>query len=437
MKKIVLSLSIISLVLNCSSDRSSDDFVATTTTTTQPVREETPKTEAPKEEEPAKEEAPKEEEPAKEEAKVSITATGRTSYQNIVILVGYRSGNVFVEETRQALSNNGKATIDLSKYVNKTMHLKAVEINGNTMKDVSDVRQITLTPNKTQNITLAIKPVEVQKVYNANITVNKNGKPLANTKVYALTRLQAVSVKLTIPMTGSEALKNMPSATTNSSGVAKFTNLENSDAINGQYEFVVITQEPTTTPPLIQGKYESVSLTLDGINVGAGTINFNQTKVLINFNAGTGTYTGLIKLLGNGEPRAYTILNGKLELYDLPAGNYTIENAVSGRCEAFSPNAITVREKADNVYNISVNKIDTGKLTLNNNSTNPYTVTITYADNKKEEFVMSGKTTKSVDAKIGSTKVAYKQNSGYLIYPTTGDKTAQIKCGETATISFP
>lgn len=414
MKKIVLSLSIISLVLNCSSDRSSDDFVATTTTTTQPVKEETPKT----------------------EAKVSITATGRTSYQNIVILVGYRSGNDFVEETRQALSNNGKATIDLSKYVNKTMHLKAVEINGNTMKDVSDVRQITLTPNKTQNITLAIKPVEVQKVYNANITVNKNGKPLANTKVYALTRLQAIPAKLKIPMTGSEALKNMPSATTNSSGVAKFTNLENSDAINGQYEFVVITQEPTTTPQMIQGKYESVSLTLDGINVGAGTINFNQTKVLINFNAGTGTYTGLIKLLGNGEPRAYPILNGKLELYDLPAGNYTIENAVSDRCEAFSPNAITVREKEDNVYNIRVTKSNMGTLTLENKSTHAYKVTITDVDGKEEKFTMNGGSSKTLNVKVGTAKIYVEQDVWYNVGQHNYTFTQEIQCGSN-TRCFP
>lgn len=254
MKKTLILLGVLALILPSCSDR--DDTVTTQETTTSTTTTTTPTT------------------PTKQEAKVSITASGRTTYQNIYIMVGSQSGTAFVENERQVLPSNGKITLDLSKYIGQVKRIKAVEIKNNTIKDVSSVRQITVKANTTQSVSLAISAEETKKVYDANITVRKNGTAQQGVKVYALTNMQSV-LKALISTTGSTAVKDVVNATTDANGVAKFTNLANSDIINGKYEFVVITREPNIVAG-ISGKYESVSLTLDGTKAGTGTINITE-----------------------------------------------------------------------------------------------------------------------------------------------------------------
>lgn len=255
MKKTLMLLGVLALILPSCSDR--DDTVTTQETTTSTTTTTTPTT------------------PTTQEAKVNITASGRTTYQNIYIMIGTQSGTTFVEEERQALPSNGKLTLDLSKYIGQVKRIKAVEIKNNTIKDVSSVRQITVRANTTQSVSLAISAEETKKVYDANITVRKNGTAQRGVKVYAIPTFTVSVIKGLISTAGSTAVKDYVNATTDANGVAKFTNLANSDVINGKYEFVVITREPNIVAG-ISGKYESVSLTLDGTKAGTGTINITE-----------------------------------------------------------------------------------------------------------------------------------------------------------------
>ncbi|MBP5240434.1 MAG: hypothetical protein J6Z26_00865 [Bacteroidales bacterium] len=72
-------------------------------------------------------------------------------------------------------------------------------------------------------------------------------------------------------------------------------------------------------------------------------------------------------------------------------------------------------------------------------SNNPYTIEIVNTStNDSREYTLQGKETRSFTVTCDVTyKVNYSQNSGYLLYPTTGTRTQYAGCGSTYSISFP
>lgn len=72
-------------------------------------------------------------------------------------------------------------------------------------------------------------------------------------------------------------------------------------------------------------------------------------------------------------------------------------------------------------------------------SNNPYTITITNTStNDSREYVLQGKETRSFTVSCDVTySIYYSQNSGYLLYPTTGTRTQYAGCGSTYSISIP
>ena len=72
-------------------------------------------------------------------------------------------------------------------------------------------------------------------------------------------------------------------------------------------------------------------------------------------------------------------------------------------------------------------------------SNNPYTITITNTStNDSREYVLQGKETRSFTVSRDVTySIYYSQNSGYLLYPTTGTRTQYAGCGSTYSISIP
>ena len=74
-----------------------------------------------------------------------------------------------------------------------------------------------------------------------------------------------------------------------------------------------------------------------------------------------------------------------------------------------------------------------GTIRFVNNSSNPYTVSVSGYGS----FVLPGNkwTEKKYDK--GSYVIQFKQNSGYLFYPTEETYTVRLGCGENATCSFP
>ncbi len=80
-----------------------------------------------------------------------------------------------------------------------------------------------------------------------------------------------------------------------------------------------------------------------------------------------------------------------------------------------------------------------GVLKLTCTSNNPYTVTITNTStNDSRDYVLQGKETRSFTVACDvNYDIYYSQNSGYLLYPTTGTKHQYVSCGSTYSISFP
>ena len=72
-------------------------------------------------------------------------------------------------------------------------------------------------------------------------------------------------------------------------------------------------------------------------------------------------------------------------------------------------------------------------------SNNPYTITITNTStDDSREYVLQGKETRSFTVSCDVTySIYYSQNSGYLLYPTTGTRTQYAGCGSTYSISIP
>ena len=72
-------------------------------------------------------------------------------------------------------------------------------------------------------------------------------------------------------------------------------------------------------------------------------------------------------------------------------------------------------------------------------SNNPYTITITNTStNDSREYVLQGKETRSFTVACDvNYDIYYSQNSGYLLYPTTGTKHQYVSCGSTYSIPFP
>lgn len=408
MKKILFCLSILGLTM-MSCDRSSD--------TPEPTEKPAPTPPNP---------------PAKDVAKLNINATGRNSFNNIELWIGHKDTNSFVVEERIALPQDGKITIDVSKYIGKTLTVQAMEKNGNTTTELPNPAQVTIVKNQTHNISLNLTEAP-KKVYNANITVTKNGKPQSDIKVYAVPSTH-YALLATIFTTGSKALDNIKeiiSVKTDGDGVAKFTNLQAS--LTKNYQFAVITKESS---PMQQGKYASVSIKLDDTTTQTGTIDLKSTSLKINITSNKNIDNTSIKLYSPLSTYTPTIKNGKIEIEDINAGEYVIMNTTSSKeCIVFSTYTISVKEDVHNEKNITANVGNT--LTLKNNSSNSYTVVVKHADGKEETFVMKGNTTKELQTSTGTATISVKQNEGYVFYPTEEKKSANITCGKTSSVCFP
>lgn len=373
--------------------------------------------------------------PKKDEAYIDVTATGRDSYSNIEIWVGTKESNIFVQEEMKVLPANGKVKIDVSKYIGRTFIVQAVEKSGNKTIEHTGV-QVTIERNKTHSITLNI-PIIQKKTYNANIQVNKAGRPQANIKVYAVPYLQQALLDQ-ISLLGSKIFENINGITmiaTDANGIAKFTNLP--ESIGGNYKFVIITKEAEVLPR-VEGRYIDISLKMDGINTQSGTINIPTTSLKVSVITSKNidnTTVNLYKGINTTSPTYTTnIRNGKIELTEIEAGEYSIKST-SQECVSFLPNSITVKADTNNEQTIIA--YTGGTLTLKNNSSNSYNVNIKYADGKEEKIVMNGKTTKELRGAIGDAKINVEQREGYILYPTKENLSAKLACGKTSSICFP
>lgn len=373
--------------------------------------------------------------PAKDFATINVSATGRDSYDNITIYA-YTSSTVAMGY--KTLSKDGKASFDVSEYIGKTITLKAVEKDGTATISHPNEVSVVVEKNKEHNVSISIPK---KKEYNATITVIKDGKPLANTKVYALNLLEYPVKKISIPLTGSEALKDILNVTTNANGQAAFKAIPATELLK-KYYFVVITQE-SNLQQSHQGMFYETVLELDGTEQ-TGKIEFKSTPLLVNIVSNknlSNTKVHLYRLPPNltySKPIYTTSISNKVAKFDdISSGAYYLYTTTDGECLGTAELVkINVEKEIENKANLSL--YSGGLLKLTNKSSNPYTVKVTDVKGTVQTFVMQGNSVKDVGVEeVGKVTISVKQNSGYILYPTEESFSKTMSCGGTVSQCFP
>lgn len=113
--------------------------------------------------------------------------------------------------------------------------------------------------------------------------------------------------------------------------------------------------------------------------------------------------------------------------------NSTYEWSVKTQCGETKNGTLSTKDRGLE-YTINSFRAEKGTIVITNNSSNPYTVTI-----GNQKWVIEGKKTLNLTAFYNTTyTVEWKQNSGYLIYPTTGSKDVKLDCKQgTVAVTFP
>lgn len=372
--------------------------------------------------------------PLGKQATLEITMLGNT-LDNVKIGIHQEISEHIFEEVAEGSLTNGKASFDVKKYIGKELHF--VLKNKTTNEYVSERVKVTITEGK-NTISLTYAP----KVYTANITVTQNNAPLANQKVYALSVFEFNSLKAMTNFASSFTIFEQTvestfktKSITNSQGVAIFENLKPQFSNLSQYTFVVLTK----TAPY----YKSVELNMDG-TAQSGTILLSESAQGGTTNGKTSVRFWLSGEKGeiildatvqiNGKT-GYTNTNGMVMFEDMPENTNLEYTITTKKCKKITK-GVHRTGKANTTTTVHLNTIDPeeGKMVIKNNSSNPYTVKI-----GSQSWVLEGKDSIILNGELNTEyTVSWKQNSGYLIYPTTGSKNIAFTCQERViNVSFP
>ena len=362
--------------------------------------------------------------------------TAKTATAQIIVS-GVTDGVVWVAETpfrgsvfllESATVVNGKASIDVSGYIGKKLYFIVRKDNEYLSTEVA--KTITEGDN-------AITLIAVAKSYTAKIKVLSNGTPVNNKKVYATTNVYFLGIQALLIMSKGNAeqipANNIKAAVnTNAEGIAVFENLKPEVSnLNGYTFFVVTSLEPY---------YQKVERTMDGTAQEATiTLSDSQTqerkvpvtfyvkdannkavkdaKVTVGTEVGTTNHSGLVDIQAP--------VNTQI--------NYTVKTP----CNQTKTGSYTTNPHITNMVMVTLTSAENcnskGTLTLKNTSSNPYTVKV-----GNRTFVMEGKSTETLEVALETYTVSWKQNSGYMFYPTEGSTTAEFSSNrKSITISFP
>lgn len=392
--------------------------------------------------------------PQPQKATLQLTSTGRTDYTGILLWVSLDETKEIVEVQKQ-LSADGKLTLDLSEFIGKKLYIRAVEKQNNTYPTISNEIVISVEAGKTYSQVLVIKEKEAEKIYDAKITVYKDGALASGITVYETTEHQFAILKLTFVL-GNENLSGLNSATTNSQGVADFKDVK--VTVFSKHVFFIITKKGGRNGLVITPtEYQSVTLNMDGTEQ-SGQLEFktNQTSLSVQLSSDSsipsGTKVGLYKiasgnfegLVVNDETVKYFLVeeavvsNRKVEFKELAeSADYYIRVIENGNNCIYSKFVkVDVKKDVQNTANLEILQNE-GFIKLANNSSNPYYVTLKYENGTSETFEMSGKTNQTKTVKKGKISVYVKQKSGYVFYPTEETHNAITECKKTTTVSFP
>lgn len=359
-------------------------------------------------------------------ATAQIIVSGVTDGVKVWVAETPFRGSVFLLESATVV--NGKASIDVSGYIGKKLYFIVRKDNEYLSTEVA--KTITEGDN-------AITLIAVAKSYTAKIKVLSNGTPVNNKKVYATTNVSFFGIQALLIMSKGNAeqipANNIKAAVnTNAEGIAVFENLKPEVSnLNGYTFFVVTSLEPY---------YEKVERTMDGTAQEATiTLSDSQTqerKVPVTF---------YVKDANNKAVKDAKVTVGTevgttnhLGLVDIQAPvNTQINYTVKTPCNQTKTGSYTTNPHITNMVMVTLTSAENcnskGTLTLKNTSSNPYTVKV-----GNRTFVMEGKSTETLEVALETYTVSWKQNSGYMFYPTEGSTTAEFSSNrKSITISFP
>ena len=359
-------------------------------------------------------------------ATAQIIVSGVTDGVKVWVAETPFRGSVFLLESATVV--NGKASIDVSGYIGKKLYFIVRKDNEYLSTEVA--KTITEGDN-------AITLIAVAKSYTAKIKVLSNGTPVNNKKVYATTNVYFLGIQALLIMSKGNAeqipANNIKAAVnTNAEGIAVFENLKPEVSnLNGYTFFVVTSLEPY---------YQKVERTMDGTAQEATiTLSDSQTqerkvpvtfyvkdannkavkdaKVTVGTEVGTTNHSGLVDIQAP--------VNTQI--------NYTVKTP----CNQTKTGSYTTNPHITNMVMVTLTSAENcnskGTLTLKNTSSNPYTVKV-----GNRTFVMEGKSTETLEVALETYTVSWKQNSGYMFYPTEGSTTAEFSSNrKSITISFP
>lgn len=275
--------------------------------------------------------------------------------------------------------------------------------------------------------------INITTEQSVKVTITKNGNKIANQQVYAILESYWGTMKdksddeiARIVEGGSlnsgidVAIRSSAfstSATTDAQGIATFDNLKK----DTKYVFVAATG--ITSP-----KYRGFGLTVDRTAQNK-TIDLTA-PIQVTFNV-----TDTRNILLDNVSIVINNITQKTEdgyaYFDL-APNATYSYRATTPCGAVKTGSFSVQNDNKWVF-LDTFTPETGNIVLRNTSSNPYTVTI-----GSKQWVINGKSSHTLTGNITTYTVRWKQNSGYLIYPTEGSKTIELTCSQREiTVSFP
>ena len=224
-------------------------------------------------------------------------------------------------------------------------------------------------------------------------------------------------------------------STTNSQGVAIFENLKPQFSSMPRYTFVVLTQ---TAPYYkfvelnMDGTAQSGTISLSGSVQGGSTNGKTSVRFWLSGEKGEIIIGATVQMNGK---TGYTNTNGMVTFDDMPENTNLEYTITTKKCKKITK-GVHRTGNANTTTNVHLNTIDPeeGKIVIKNNSSNPYTVKI-----GSQSWVLEGKDSIILNGELNTEyTVSWKQNSGYLIYPTTGSKNITFTCQERViNVSFP
>ena len=359
-------------------------------------------------------------------ATAKITVSGVTNGVKVIVATStFKSSHVAVKE---ATVSNGTATIDVSEYIGRKLYF-IVEKDNEYLS--TEVEKTIAEGDNTIALTATAKD------YTVKIKVVNNGTAVSGKKVYAADSytFQALSYGLKTGNGNENLLTSTKNATTNAQGIATFSDFRPTYN-NQKYTFFVV----TSSSPY----YKEVELAIDGtakestITLAGSQAQTRKVNVEF-FVRDSNEYLNNVKITIEGQTKSTNTIGSVkgyvvFELEQNKSFSYTATTPCGHtKTGSFTTNAYS------NIVQVTLNTTENcnnqakGTLIIKNNSKNPYTVKV-----GSSTFVMEGKTTKTLEVALETYTVSWKQNSGYMFYPTEGSTTAEFSSNrKSITISFP